>query len=53
LFTAGGFDMDNWTFGITMLVLGMGGTLLTLWILSLLMSLLKWVFPYRKEEETK
>jgi Na+-transporting methylmalonyl-CoA/oxaloacetate decarboxylase gamma subunit len=45
--------MDNWTFGITMLVLGMGGTLLTLWILSLLMSLLKKVFPYRKEEETK
>jgi hypothetical protein len=45
--------MDNWTFGITMLVLGMGGTLLTLWILSLLMSLLKKVFPYRKEEEAK
>jgi hypothetical protein len=45
--------MDNWTFGITMLVLGMGGTLLTLWILSLLMSLLKKIFPYRKEEEAK
>jgi Na+-transporting methylmalonyl-CoA/oxaloacetate decarboxylase gamma subunit len=45
--------MDNWTFGITMLVLGMGGTLLTLWILSLLMSLLKKVFPYRKEDEAK
>ena len=45
--------MDNWTFGITMLVLGMGGTLLTLWILSLLMSLLKKLFPYRKEEEAK
>jgi Na+-transporting methylmalonyl-CoA/oxaloacetate decarboxylase gamma subunit len=43
-------QIDNWTFGITMLVVGMGGTLLTLWILSLLMSLLKKIFPYRKEE---
>ena len=45
--------MDNWTFGITMIVVGMGGTLLTLWILSLLMSVLKKVFPYKKEEEGK
>jgi len=42
--------MDNWTFGVTMIVVGMGGTLLTLWILSLLMSVLKKVFPYKKEE---
>jgi hypothetical protein len=42
--------MDNWTFGITMIVVGMGGTLLTLWILSLLVSVLKKVFPYKKEE---
>jgi Na+-transporting methylmalonyl-CoA/oxaloacetate decarboxylase gamma subunit len=42
--------MDNWTFGITMIVVGMGGTLLTLWILSLLVSALKKVFPYKKEE---
>ena len=40
--------LDNWTFGITMLIVGMGGTLLTLWILSLLMSLLKQIFPYWK-----
>ncbi len=45
--------MDNWTFGITMIVVGMGGTLLTLWILSLLMSFLNKLFPYRKEEEGK
>ena len=45
--------MDNWTFGITMIVVGMGGTLFTLWILSLLMSVLKKVFPYKKEEEGK
>jgi Na+-transporting methylmalonyl-CoA/oxaloacetate decarboxylase gamma subunit len=42
--------MDNWTFGITMIIVGMGGTLLTLWILSLIMSVLKKVFPYQKEE---
>ncbi len=44
-------QLDNWTFGITMLVVGMGGTLLTLWILSLIMSALKKSFPYKKEEE--
>ncbi len=43
-------NMDNWTFGITMVVVGMGGTVLTLWILSLLMSVLKMLFPYKKEE---
>jgi len=45
--------MDNWTFGITMIVVGMGGTLLTLGILSLLMGFLKTAFPYKKEEEGK
>jgi Na+-transporting methylmalonyl-CoA/oxaloacetate decarboxylase gamma subunit len=43
--------MDNWTFGITMVVVGMGGTLLTLWILSLLMSFMKGIFPITKEEK--
>jgi len=42
--------MDNWTFGITMIIVGMGGTLITLWILSLIMSALKKIFPYKKEE---
>jgi hypothetical protein len=42
-------QLDNWTFGITMLVVGMGGTVLTLWILSLIMSLLKKLFPLSKE----
>jgi hypothetical protein len=32
--------MDNITFGLTMLLVGMGGTLLTLWILALLIGLL-------------
>jgi hypothetical protein len=42
--------MDNWTFGVTMIVVGMGGTLLTLWILSVIMSVLKKAFPLKKEE---
>jgi Na+-transporting methylmalonyl-CoA/oxaloacetate decarboxylase gamma subunit len=45
--------MNNWEFGITMLIVGMGGTLLTLWILSLIMSALKKVFPYRKDRTDK
>jgi hypothetical protein len=45
--------MDNWTFGITLVIVGMGGTLLTLWILSLLMMALKQVFPVQKEEAQK
>ncbi len=42
--------MDNWAFGITMTIVGVGGTFLTLWILSLVMSLLKKVFPLSPEE---
>jgi hypothetical protein len=41
--------MDNWSFGISMTVVGMGGTLLTLWLLSLLTIALKKVFPPVKE----
>ena len=44
-------EMDNWTFGITMVVVGMGGTVLTLWILSLFMVVLKRIFPYKEEEK--
>jgi len=43
--------MDNWTFGVTMLMVGMGGTLLTLGIMSVIIALLKKIFPYKKEEE--
>jgi len=43
-------EMDNWTFGLTMIIVGMGGTILTLYILSLIMTLLRKAFPYRKEE---
>ncbi|MCX8021937.1 MAG: OadG-related small transporter subunit [Syntrophorhabdaceae bacterium] len=43
--------MDKWTFGITMLVAGMGGTIATLALFSIIMSLLKKIFPYKQEEE--
>jgi hypothetical protein len=41
--------MDNFTFGVTMMVCGMGGTILTLYILSLIMRLLGKFFPEKKE----
>ena len=44
--------MDKFTFGLTMLVVGMGGTLLTLGIMSAIMSLLKRIFPLKKEEKS-
>jgi hypothetical protein len=43
--------MDNTTFGLTMLFVGMGGTIATLILFSLIMGALKKVFPYRKEDE--
>lgn len=43
--------MDNVTFGITMLVCGMGGTIVVLWIMSLVMGLLGKLFPERPPEK--
>jgi hypothetical protein len=43
--------MDNFTFGITMLICGMGGTILTLWIMSLVMGLLGRLFPVESEKK--
>ena len=37
--------MDNATFGMTVTLVGMGGTLLTLWLISLMIVLLKKIFP--------
>jgi Na+-transporting methylmalonyl-CoA/oxaloacetate decarboxylase gamma subunit len=42
--------MDNLSFGLTMTVVGVGGTFLTLWILSLVVDLLKKVFPLNGRE---
>jgi Na+-transporting methylmalonyl-CoA/oxaloacetate decarboxylase gamma subunit len=41
--------MDNWTFGWTLALIGMSGTMFVLWILSLLILLIRKVFPYRAE----
>jgi hypothetical protein len=43
--------MDKWTFGMTLLVVGMGGTIATLILFSCVMSILKKIFPYKKEEK--
>ncbi len=44
--------MDNMSFGITMTIVGVGATFLTLWVLSLIMSLLKKAFPLSEETKT-
>ena len=42
---------DAWAVGSVLAVLGMGGTLVTLGLLSLLTVLLKRLLPYRPERE--
>ena len=42
--------MDTWTFGWTVALIGMGGTMLVLWLVALLILLLKKIFPYQAEE---
>ena len=44
---------DQLAYGLSLTVVGMGGTLVSLWLLSLLMDLLKRLFPYREEEVKK
>jgi hypothetical protein len=43
--------MDNLTFGLTLIVVGMGGTLATLALFALLMVLLKRIFPVKAQKE--
>jgi Na+-transporting methylmalonyl-CoA/oxaloacetate decarboxylase gamma subunit len=45
--------VDNLTFAVTMIVVGMGGTLLTLWLLTLLIDAMKKIFPADKPTEKK
>ncbi len=40
--------MDKWTFGLTLMIVGVGGTFLTLWVLSLVVDLLKKIFPLQE-----
>ena len=41
---------DNLTFGLTMTVVGASGTMLSLWLLSLMTSLLKKMFPVKPKK---
>jgi hypothetical protein len=45
--------MDNVTFGFTMLIVGMGGTLVALGLLALMMGLLKKIFPAGEESDRR
>ncbi|MDP2931286.1 MAG: OadG-related small transporter subunit [Chloroflexota bacterium] len=45
--------MTDLAFGLTMTVMGMGVTLLTLYILTLVIRLLIKLFPYKEEEGEK
>jgi len=42
--------MTNFTFGITMLVVGMGGTLIVLFFITLLIHAMVACFPVRPEK---
>ncbi|HLA29129.1 MAG TPA: OadG-related small transporter subunit [Syntrophales bacterium] len=42
--------MDKFTFAVTMLIAGMGGTILTLGLMSLIMIALKKIFPLKSEK---
>lgn len=44
--------MGIWSFGVTVALIGMAGTLLVLWLLSLLILLLKKLFPEKAEKST-
>ena len=43
--------MDNLTFAMTLIVIGMGGTLLALSLFAILMNVLKMVFPFKEEND--
>jgi len=43
--------MSNLSYGFIIMVVGMGGTLLSLGFLIVIINLLKRIFPYRKEDQ--
>ncbi|MFY9317556.1 MAG: OadG family protein [Burkholderiales bacterium] len=45
--------MDVWAFGLTMTVVGVGGTFLTLWVISLVIDLLKKIYPLKEDKPEK
>lgn len=42
-------ELDNLTFGLTVFLVGMAGTLITLWVLTQVIVALRHFLPYRKE----
>lgn len=42
--------MDLITFGVTITIVGMGGTLVSLWFLTIVIHVLKRFFPYRESD---
>jgi Na+-transporting methylmalonyl-CoA/oxaloacetate decarboxylase gamma subunit len=44
--------MDSLTFGLTLLIVGMGGTLATLWMLTAVIRGLTRLFPAEREDST-
>ena len=45
--------MDKWAFGITMMVVGIGGTFFTMAILIVAIQLLKKIFPVEANGDAK
>ncbi len=45
--------MDKFMYGLVITMVGMGGTLLSLWFITVVVRLLKWILPYREAEEQK
>jgi len=43
--------MNDLAFGLTMMAAGMGVTLITLYLLTLLIRLLNRLFPFKKEDQ--
>lgn len=43
--------MDKWSFGLTLLGVGVAGTFFTLWLLALAARVLKKLFPLEPEEK--
>jgi hypothetical protein len=45
--------VDKWTFGLTMMIVGVGGTFLTLGAVIAVIELFKRVFPPSREADSK
>jgi len=42
---------EKYTYGLVITVMGMGGTLVSLWFITLVIGFLKKLLPYREEQE--